>query len=104
MFLMAAGSGKLSGIYKNSNGEMSIEDMIKLKHKGEDEVNKFLKGFRVTEHPCPNNKLRPRNVKCFHCIANCWIPALDEIKEYKNYYKVKNKKYMKEELNENKQC
>lgn len=96
----SSGSGKLNGIYKNINGEMSIEDMIKLKHKGEDEVNKFLKGFRVTKHPCPNSKLRPRGVKCFHCILDCWIPALDEIKEYKNYYKVKNKKYMKEEFDE----
>ena len=97
---MSKGSGKLSNSYNNPNGEMSIEDMIKLKYKGDDKVNKFLKGFRVTEHPCPNRKLKPKNVKCFHCISDCWIPALDEIKEYKNYYKVKNKKYMKEELSE----
>lgn len=97
---MGKGSGKLSNSYNNPNGEMSIEDMIKLKYKGEDEVSKFLKGFRVTEHPCPNRKLKPKNVKCFHCISDCWIPALDEIKEYKNYYKVKNKKYEKEEFND----
>ena len=91
---------KLKGMYNNPNREMSIEDMIRLKHSGDKEVDKFLRGFRVSDNPCPNHKLRPKNARCFYCILDCWIPALEEIKEYKNYYKVKNKKYPKEEFDD----
>lgn len=85
--------------YNNPNGEMSIEDMIKLKH--DNKVEEFLKNFKVTKDPCPNKKLKPKNGSCFYCILDCWIPALDKIKEYKNYYKVLGKKYNKEDFDEN---
>lgn len=83
---------KKSNDYNNPNGEISIDEMIKIKN--ENNIEEFLKNFDVCSNPCPNKKLRPINGKCFYCI-DCIQKAFDNIKEYKNYYKINNNKYSK---------
>lgn len=80
--------------YNNPNGEMSIEEMIRIKNNSE--LEQFMQNFRVTKNKCPNNTLKPKKVKCFRCIE-CFMGAFDSIKEYKNYYKIGKIKYPKEE-------
>lgn len=92
-------SKRRSNNYDNPNGEMTIGEMILIKHHNK--LDGFMRGFKVITNKCPNKKLRPKNGVCFHCI-DCLIGAFDEIKEFKNYYKVNKEKYPKEEFNENK--
>ena len=81
--------------YNNPNGELDIKRMVKIKHN--DEIENFIRKFRVSSQPCPNKKLRPIGIMCFKC-SPCLFGAFDKIKEYKTYYKVLGKKYLKEEL------
>ncbi len=90
-----------SNNYNNSNGEMTIEEMVIIKHNNK--VEEFMRNFRVTKNKCSNKKLKPKNGICFYCI-DCIKYAFDNIKEYKNYYKVGKKIYSKEELDGNKKC
>lgn len=81
--------------YKNPLGEMTIEDLIEVKENKK--VHEFLSVLRITEQPCPPKGLRPSNGMCFYC-HECFVHCLDQIKEYKNCYKVKNKKYLKNKI------
>lgn len=83
--------------YKNPNGNMTIEDMIKIKHKGK--IENFLRCFKLLKMPCPPKQLMASSIRCFFCV-DCFKHAFSKIKELKTYYKVKDKKYPKEEFDE----
>lgn len=87
--------------YKNINGEMTIEEMIKIKHNNQ--IEDFMRSFSLLKSKCPNGKLKPKDGSCFYCVE-CLVYAFDEIKEYKTYYKVGKNKYPKEEIDEDKKC
>lgn len=87
--------------YKNINGEMTIEEMIKIKH--DNKIEDFMRSFSLLKNKCPNSKLKPKNGSCFYCIE-CLTYAFDEIKEFKTCYKIGKYKYLKEEIDGNKKC
>lgn len=87
-------------MYKNKNGNMEIEDFIKLIHNG---IDNYLKEYSPLNDMCPPVKLIDDKILCFYC-GECWVNCLAQVKEYKDYYKVGNKKYPKNELSKEELC
>lgn len=83
--------------YNNPNGEMTIEEMIKIKH--DKKVEEFMRDFRTIKNKCPNKKLIPKKIACFKCVE-CLSGAFSKIRELKRGYKVGKKEYPKEEFND----
>lgn len=94
---------KADKVYKNKNGNMDVEDFIRLIHKGDKGFEQYMRDFKTTKHPCPPLKLISNNQQCFFCI-DCLKYCKNQVKEYKNYYKVGSKKYPKEEFDEDREC
>lgn len=76
--------------YSNLNGELSIEELIKIKEDGKEEEHISI--FRVSKMPCVPEKLRDKDIFCFYCEL-CWENAFKQIKKTKKGYKVGNKTY-----------
>lgn len=83
-------------IRKNKNGNMEVEEWIKMIHNNE--LDAFMRKHQVTKDPCPPYELIPLDTVCTYC-TECQRQAAKEVKEFKNYYKVGKKKYKKEDLN-----
>lgn len=87
---------KTEGLFKNKNGEMSVEEFVKLIHTGE--IDTWMRYHKLTTHKCPPEKLlRGRPETCFRCVS-CQKYATSKVKEYKNYYQVGKERFLKEEL------
>ena len=84
-------------VYKNKNGNMSTSDFISLIHN--EKLDDYMRKFRTTDDKCPPMELIKSNQQCFFCI-DCFKHCTNQVKEYKDYYKIKNKKYTKGELDE----
>lgn len=82
-------------IYNNKNGNMTIEEWVKLIHSGE--IDSWMRKHKTSTMPCPPEKLISNDVSCFYC-CDCQRHCISQVKEYKTYYQVKGKKYMKEDL------
>ena len=72
-------SDKLSASYRNPNGILTYKFLWDLKKSSEEEIEQFLKEFRVTEVACPPEKIRPKGILCFHC-KDCFLHAIEEVK------------------------
>ncbi len=83
--------------YNNPNGNMEVKEMIKIKH--DNKIKEYISNFNIIKNKCPNNKLKAKDIICFYCV-DCIKYSFDNIKEFKNYYKVGKVKYLKEELDE----
>lgn len=82
-------------IYENKNGHLSISEFLKLIHNNQ--LEDYRRKFRVSTYKCPPYELINKNQVCFYC-QSCFNECVSQIKELKDCYKVKNKKYPKEEL------
>lgn len=83
--------------YDNKNGHLTVEELVKLIHTGK--IDPFLRGFSTIKYPCPPKHFITANPGWFYCIS-CYRDSLSRVKEYKDYYKVGKKKYMKSDLEE----
>ena len=79
-------------IYQNKNGELTIEDVIKIKQNNQE--SEWMSKFRVSECKCPPIELRMS--QCFYC-SDCWTNTFKQVQEYKTYYKILGRKYDKYE-------
>lgn len=84
-------------VYKNKNGNMTIEDFLKIKHS--QGIREYYRGHRTNIHPCPPMELIDSHQQCFFCL-DCFDYCESQVKEYKDYYKVRKKKYYKKDLEE----
>jgi len=91
-------------IYNNKNGNMSVERFLQLLYSGE--ILEFRKRHKVSEDPCYPIEMIDSNQQCFRC-EDCYRHCMKQVKEKKDHYVVKRKKYyfkdlVKEEVNEDK--
>lgn len=85
-------------IYKNRNGNIEINDFVKLIHTKE--IDSWARGHRLNLHPCPPIKLlRGKSVNCTYC-SKCISECAGKVKEYKSHYQIGNIKILKEELDD----
>lgn len=84
-------------IYKNKNGNMSVEDFVKMIHN--DELDGHMRKFQTLKDPCPPYDLIDDSILCFYCV-DCTKQCASKVKEYKNHYTVGKRKFLKEDLNE----
>lgn len=84
-------------IYKNANGNMSIEEFVKIKHN--QGIGEYYRGHRVSTHPCPPIRLIDSHQQCYYCL-DCFEYCNKQIKEYKDYYKIGKDKFYKKDLEE----
>lgn len=82
-------------VFKNSNGNMSSEDWIRLVIDKEG-FDLWMRGFRTNTHQCPPRELLEDGL-CFRCV-DCQRSAASMVKEYKGHYSIQNIKYTKEEV------
>ena len=82
-------------LYKNKNGNLSIENFVRLISSGE--IQDFMKHHEVSKHSCPPFSLIPSDQMCFYWIS-CIKDCMSQVKEYKNHYQVGKVKYTKEDL------
>ena len=85
---------KLKDYYTNKNGNLSIEEFVKMIHAGE--IDSWMRKHKTTHDPCPPIELIG-NPFCFHCVP-CQRDCISKVKKYKDHYKVKNKKYYFKDL------
>lgn len=81
--------------YRNTNGNLSTEDFVKMIHQ--DKFTNWLRGHRLNTHSCPPKELISTEPMCTYCIQ-CFRECAKQVKEYKNHYTVRRKKYLKEDL------
>lgn len=82
-------------VFKNSNGNMSDEDWIRLV-VDVDAFDLWMRKFRTNTHQCPPKNLLEDGA-CFRCV-DCQRGAASAVKEYKKHYSIQNIKYTKEEI------
>lgn len=86
--------------FVNKNGNMNIEKFIYLIYTNQ--LDEYIRYSKLETHQCPPRELISSKVQCFYCI-NDWEHCISQVKEYKTYYKVKNKKYIKKDLDKMKE-
>ena len=82
-------------MYVSHLGFMDIIDFLKLIHNNE--LEQYIRDFRTHTHLCSPKEIMNKKQQCFYCL-DCFRYAQSQVKEYKDYYKVKNKKYYKKDL------
>jgi len=85
----------MSGQMKNRNGNMSMDEFLKLIHTNQ--TDNYMRKFSTLRDKCPPKELIDKDTICFYCCDD-WRNCLSQVKESKDHYKVKNKKYMKDDL------
>lgn len=90
-------------IRKNPNGNLEIINFVRMIHTNEIDI--WMRKHSLIKDKCPPYKLIPSDTQCTYCIT-CQQACIDQVKIYKDYYKVGKDKFMKsdleEELDENK--
>ena len=84
-------------IRKNGNGHLTEVEFVKMIHKGT--LDSYMRKFRLVDEKCPPYILISSDQTCTYC-ESCHRHCASEVKEYKNYYKIGKKKFLKEELDE----
>ena len=81
--------------FNNKNGDLTVEEFLHLIHT--DQLDSYMRSFKSSQHKCPPRELRASDQMCFFCIDD-FKHCLSQVKEYKDHYKVKSKKYKKEDV------
>lgn len=79
------------------NGYLEIEEFVRLIHT--EELDPYMRKFRVTKHKCPPQELKSNGIHCYYCL-DCFNHCISKVKKYKEHYKVGGKKYPKEGFDE----
>ena len=81
--------------YRNPNGWLTVEEFISMMHN--EEIDDYANHHRVTRDKCVPLDIKGDILGCFHCIE-CFKLARENVKEYKDFYKVGRNKYYKKDL------
>ncbi len=86
-------------IRNNPNGNETVENWIRMIHTSE--INMWMRKHTLKRcgSKCPPYSLIPSDTQCTYC-QNCFYGAIDQVKIYKDYYKVGKNKFLKSELEE----
>lgn len=82
-------------IRNNPNGNLDIIELIAMIHTGD--IDKYMRKFNLIVDKCPPYDLIPSNTQCTYCVT-CQRACIDQVKEYKTYYKIGKLKFEKSEL------
>ena len=84
-------------IRNNPNGNETVENWIRMIHTGE--INTWMSKHTLKRggSKCPPFSLIPSDTQCTYCIM-CQQTCIDQVKTYKDYYKVGKDKFVKSDL------
>lgn len=88
---------KKKKVIKNKNGNLTNLELVTMIHNGT--LDEYMRKFKVTKSKCPPNSLIAITQTCFYCLE-CQRHCISQVKEFKGYYKIRNEKFMKADLEE----
>lgn len=86
-------------IRTNPNGNLTELELLKLVHSGD--IDNYLRNHKLASGggKCPPYNLISNNQQCCYC-TQCFRYCIDQIKIYKDHYKIGKEKFTKEELDD----
>lgn len=87
--------GNKKRYFHNKNGYLTIEEILTMMLK--DEWDNYLSNHTLSKSKCNIEGMKPDGIHCFYCM-DCFANTTEKIKEFKDHFKFKGKKYLKSEL------
>lgn len=82
-------------IKKPKGGYIGIDEWVRMIHTGE--IDTYMRKHKASQSPCPPYDLISSDTICTYC-TQCHRDAVDEVKVFKNFYRVYTDKFQKEDL------